>query len=298
MQEPRNASQQQMLYQAQAQTPEVSRTLLKSLHEMFARDLGVQLSAYLRTGVNVRLSQIQECGYSAFLAGQNKHSCTAVLTLQPQGSQLLFELDAAILFPLLELMLGAKPASRPIPDRAPTEIEKQLLAILIRSIAGEFERTINTAAKISLQLRGIENQSYISKLFPQTENVIAAMFEMAVGERNGIFTILSPSAPFDSLLEGSEGDFADAAPAEADVSSTMLEAGVQLDVWMTDISMALQDLMQLREGYVIKFDHPTERRVSCTLNGADGFRGQVVSTGRKRALLIEEGLAPTPCVSG
>jgi len=38
---------------------------------------------------------------------------------------------------------------------------------------------------------------------------------------------------------------------------------------------------------VIKFDHPTERNLQSTLNGVAGFPGQVVSTGRKRAFLIQ-----------
>jgi flagellar motor switch protein FliM len=137
-------------------------------------------------------------------------------------------------------------------------------------------------------------------LFPQSESVVAASFDLTVGERSGTLTVVAPAQALDSMFGAADrGASADAGvPGEPNLSRTMLDADVQMDVWMTGISMALGDLVQLREGYVIKFDHPTERQVSCTLNGETGFMGQVVSTGRKRALLIEQDLVHLSSVAG
>ncbi len=290
MPDTQNASQQ-MLYETHRQTPAASRTLLNSLHEVFARDLRMQLSAYLRTNVNVRPATVDECTYAEFLARQGMHSCTGVLTLQPMGWPVLLELEAALVFPLLELMLGAKPAARPTPDRGATDIEKQLIAILMRTIGSELERAWNAAAQISLQFRGIEAQSQLSRILAPTDNVLLATFDLTGAERNGTLTVVSPARALDSLLEtAARGGAPDSdVPEEANISRAMLDADVQLDVWLTGVTLALRDLVQLREGHVIKSDHPTDQRVSCTLNGEAGFTGQVVSTGHKRALLIEEG---------
>jgi flagellar motor switch protein FliM len=281
----------QMLYETHRQTPAASRALLNSLHEVFARDLGMQLSAYLRTNVNARPASLEECAYPDFLAQKGTHSCIGVLTVQPMGWHVLVELEAALVFPLLELMLGAKPASRPIPDRGPTDIEKQLIAILMRSIGAELERAWSAAAQISLQFRGIETQSQLSRVFASTENVILASFDVMAAERGGTLTVVSPALALDSLLEtAARGEALDSEiPDEANISRAMLDADVQLDVWLTGVTLALRDLVQLREGHVIKSDHPMDRRFFCTLNGEAGFKGQVVSTGHKRALLIEEG---------
>lgn len=291
MPEPQNASERQMLYETHTQTPAASRTLLNTLHETFAKDLGMQLSAYLRTGVNVRPKTVEECAYPAFLASRGPYACTGVFTVQPTGWSILVELEAAVVFPLLELMLGAKPAGRPIPERGPTEIEKQLLAIIMRAIGGELERAWSAVSPLSLQFRGIETPSQLARIFASTEDVIAAGFDLMAAERSGTLTVLSPARALDSLLSAAaRGEAADAGmPEEANISLAMLDADVQLDVWLTEVSMALLDLVQLREGFVIKFDHPTDRRLSCTLNGETGFKGQVVSTGRKRAFLVEEG---------
>ena len=73
------------------------------------------------------------------------------------------------------------------------------------------------------------------------------------------------------------------------VFQLMLPARVFLDVWLDGSQMCLRDLLQLREGQIVKLDHPVERRAVCTLNGKTGFSGQIVSTGSRRAFMVEEG---------
>ena len=68
----------------------------------------------------------------------------------------------------------------------------------------------------------------------------------------------------------------------------MLPAKVNVDVWLDGSQMRLRDLLQLREGQIVKLDHPVERRAVCTLNGKQSFNGQIVSTGARRAFMVEE----------
>jgi flagellar motor switch protein FliM len=68
----------------------------------------------------------------------------------------------------------------------------------------------------------------------------------------------------------------------------MLPSKVNVDVWLDGSQMRLRDLLQLREGQVVKLDHPVERRAVCTLNGKAWFNGQIVSTGARRAFMVEE----------
>jgi flagellar motor switch protein FliM len=49
----------------------------------------------------------------------------------------------------------------------------------------------------------------------------------------------------------------------------------------------VRDLLELREGNLLTFDFPVDRPIELTVNGAQKFTGQVVSTGKKRACLVE-----------
>jgi flagellar motor switch protein FliM len=53
----------------------------------------------------------------------------------------------------------------------------------------------------------------------------------------------------------------------------------------------LGDLLRLREGQIVRLEHPVERSAVCTLNGLSSFSGQIVSTGERRAFQVEDFIA-------
>ena len=58
-------------------------------------------------------------------------------------------------------------------------------------------------------------------------------------------------------------------------------------------TLAVRYLLELRVGTLLTFDFPVDRPIELTVNGAHKFTGQVVSTGKKRACLVEL-VRPTP----
>src|SRR5437660_5086194 len=98
-------------------------------------------------------------------------------------SHLVLRLDPSLLFPFVEVMLGGKPAGRLVPDRAPTEIEKQLLSLVLTSMTMQLERAWCTVASISLQFAGIEADPQVARLFATSDAVVVARFEVSSGEQ-------------------------------------------------------------------------------------------------------------------
>jgi flagellar motor switch protein FliM len=76
--------------------------------------------------------------------------------------------------------------------------------------------------------------------------------------------------------------------AAAKVLRLMMSAQVSLEIWLDSSEIRLGDLLQLQTGQIVKLDHSSEKRALCTLNGKRSFEGQTVSTGARRAFLIEE----------
>ena len=277
------------MYQSHTSVPEAFRKTLATVHGTFARELTTQLSAYLRATVTVKYVGLEEYTFAQFLSGRKPCSSAASIKASPLNSNLILDLEPSVLFTLVELLLGGKAAARVARDRPPTEIEKQVLALAMKSITAHLERTLGTVAEISLQFGGIEADAQLGRLLAPSDAVIVARLEVSVGDQTGSLIVLTPTKAAEILLGG-------AAPGPAEgveiseairVSQTLMDASVRFDVWLDGVSLELRDLVQLREGYVIKFDYPTERNLQSSLNGVNGFPGQVVSTGRKRAFLIQ-----------
>ena len=58
-------------------------------------------------------------------------------------------------------------------------------------------------------------------------------------------------------------------------------------------TVAVRDLLEMRVGTLLTFDFAVDRPIELTVNGAHKYTGQVVSTGKKRACLVEL-VRPTP----
>jgi flagellar motor switch protein FliM len=288
-----SAGEQAVLYRSTTSVSEACRKATASIHGAFARELAMQLSVYFRSGVSVKYAGVEECTFAQFISARKPYSCASSVKASPKASpvdsHLILDLEPPLLFAFVEVMLGGKPAARDVPDRLPTEIEKQLLGLILTSMTAQLERAWSTVAGLALQFGTIESDSHLTRILSLSGAVVAARFDVSAGEQIGSFSVLMPTALAEALIDSVQpGAAEDTKISEATrVSQTVMDASVRLDVWLEGVSLQLRDLVQLREGYVIKFDYPTERNLQSTLNGAAGFAGQVVSTGRKRAFLIQ-----------
>jgi flagellar motor switch protein FliM len=62
---------------------------------------------------------------------------------------------------------------------------------------------------------------------------------------------------------------------------------MDVDARLDGPSLLMEDLMRLEEGDVLSFDYSLQKPVHLSINGKCKFRGQIVTTGRKKGYLIE-----------
>jgi flagellar motor switch protein FliM len=59
-----------------------------------------------------------------------------------------------------------------------------------------------------------------------------------------------------------------------------------------DSRLSVRDLMGMKVGSVVLFDHPTNRPIGSTANGKAKFEGSIVCEGERRGFLIENVTQP------
>jgi flagellar motor switch protein FliM len=211
--------------------------------------------------------------------------------VRPADRSFLVQLDYSVLYPLIGIALGAKSGSFTTPDRKPTDIELQVVNILFRLILSEAYRGWIPLTKTQLETVTVEIGRSSSRAFQATDSVLVVRFDLTVGEQTGRLSLVVPPQLFQPGIETEEPPRREKTEMSATAETTlqlMLPAKVTVDVWLDGSQMRLRDLLQLRAGQIVKLDHPVERRAVCTLNGKAGFSGQIVSTGAKRAFMVEE----------
>ena len=87
------------------------------LHDNFARNLVSSLSAYLRSYLIVNLVSVEQLSYAEFLECLPAPTCIVSLGLRPYDGNAVLELNSALVFPILEMLLG-EPGRPRLPSSA------------------------------------------------------------------------------------------------------------------------------------------------------------------------------------
>lgn len=264
--------------------------LVRLANETLAKELTISLSAFLRTSVSATYSSGGEISFGEFPVADNK-ACFGLALVRPDDRKLILVVDFSVLLPLVGVALGAKAGSFSAADRKPTEIELQVVGLLYRMILSDAYRCWATLLNTPIETVSLEFEPAPARILPATDPVFAARFELTAGEQSGQLTLLTPPDLFATVIAEEEPAPAEKLETSVSVEATLdllLGGQVAMQVWLEGSEMRLGELLRLREGQIVRLDHPVERMAVCTLNGVSSFSGQIVSTGQRRAFQVDD----------
>ena len=70
------------------------------------------------------------------------------------------------------------------------------------------------------------------------------------------------------------------------------QSSLTVEARLAGLELTVRDLLALSEGHLLSFDRLAGSPVELLVNGWRQYRGQIVSTGKKRAVLIEQIRSP------
>ncbi|MBI4568503.1 MAG: FliM/FliN family flagellar motor switch protein [Planctomycetes bacterium] len=268
---------------------------LKTLHLYFARDFKQALSSFLQDEVKVELREADVLAYSTMAgAFSNPFSCLNVLTAKPLSGQLIVEIHPAIVFPLIDKLLGGgKAVDVQAPERPLTTIEWRMVSSITQRIVAVLNTTWRKVADIDFRIVGTESNPVLVKIMAEHEPVVLIAFDLHMGEANGVMNVCIPFHALRPLLgrltdlfgaspktpaPGGDGRAKPHAPetpaVNADVQRSLLDA--ELDA-RCDIGFAMvkvNDLESLAAGDVVPIEAMAGAGAEFTfcVNGIPKFR--------------------------
>ncbi len=262
------------------------------LHDTFARNLVSSLSAYLRSYLTVNLVSVEQLSYAEFLDGLPSPTCMVSLGLSPYDGNGVLEINPSLVFPILEMLLGGTGRFSGSIQRDITEIEQKLLDGLFRIILHDLREAWKAVTEVDFTIESMETEPQLLHILAPNEAVVSIGVEVRIGESVGMMNIGMPSIVIKMMRHKFDQQWSvrktHASEAEqARVLRMLRDALLTLEARLEGPTLAVRDLLALREGHLLTFDYPVERPVDLMVNGARKFSAQVVSTGKKRGCLIE-----------
>lgn len=261
------------------------------LHETFARSLASSLSAYLRAYVVVNLVSVEQLSYMEFSQCLPSPSCLVSLGMKPYEGNAVLEINPALVFPILEMLLGGN-AKAPLKiTREITEIEQTILDGLYRIILQDLRNAWQAVTHMEFTIAAHETEPALLQILAPNEAVVAVSMEVRVGDNSGMMNMGIPSIVVKMLRHKFDQQWSvrrseSTEEEQARILRLIKPGGIHLDGRLNGPSLTVEDLLNLAEGDVLSFDYPVERPVDLVVNGKLKYHGQIVSNGRKRALQI------------
>jgi len=263
------------------------------LHENFARSLASSLSAYLRAYVAVNLVTVEQLSFIEFTQCLPSPTSMVALGMKPYDGNAVLELNPSLVFPIIEMLLGGSGKVATKITRGVTEIEQSILESLLRIVLQDLRNAWHGVATMEFSIEAHETEPQLLQFLAPNEAVVAISLELRIGDVTGMMNIGIPSIIVKMLRQRFDQQWSvrktQATEEEhARILRLLRQASFHMDARLNGPTMGVGTLLDLQEGDVLAFDYPVQRPVDIAVNGKLKYRGEVVSTGRKRAFQIEE----------
>jgi flagellar motor switch protein FliM len=260
---------------------------LETQHEGMAGNLKQALSELLRSPVEATLAGVEQCGYGKFVHNLADLSCFNVLKAAPLGDCLMLDVELAILYPMLDRMLGGGHEDEPSPRRALSDIELPLAARIVRVILEQLRQAWQGVVPLKCEVLQVESQPRRLRALPSEESVAIVGFVLTIGGRQGMIRLCVPCRAVRQLADrlvcsrtATDGDLANA------VDHSLTEAVVTL----ASSAIAAGDLRELRVGDVIATETGADREAVVSVGGEPKFRGKPGTCDGCKAVVLTEAI--------
>jgi flagellar motor switch protein FliM len=272
------------------QTPGSQMRAIYVLKQKFLHRIVSSLSAYLRCSVTAQLLGVDHLSYGEFLRSLPSPTCVVSVGMRPYEGNAVLELNPSLIFPIIEILLGGNGKAGTAANREITEIEQNVLDGLFRIILQALGEAWKDVVPVTLTLESVGKEARL--IHAPHEPVVAMSIEIKLEEGGGHMNLAVPTEIL--TMSGGDGD-AQSAPRKVEASEAeqarmldlLREAKLTLQANLEGPMLKVRELLELKEGDVLTFEHPIEQPLTGLINGKQKFTGQIVSTGKKKAFQIE-----------
>ncbi|HIA03159.1 MAG TPA: hypothetical protein EYN06_00780 [Myxococcales bacterium] len=196
----------------------------------------------------------------------------------------VLSLDPALLFHIIDLLLGGKPgsskidASEILARRGMTAVERRLFARVSARIGEELTRAWDGVATFGIRPLRVETDPKHIAIFEASEMVVDMQFEVEVAGVQGQIHLIVPQAALrpveKKLASGLLDTGTDEAPSwRKPLTKVMRNVTLQCTAELGRTYITVRELISLKEGDVIRLDRDPENPITLYLEGSPKLTG-------------------------
>jgi len=269
---------------------------LTILHEGFARSLTQSLGAYLRVAFEATLSSVEQIAYAEFLQRVPEVTYMISYQVRPIGAAAAMQLDHALVFPLVDILLGGTGHCEPM-TREITEIEEQIMEGVARIICQELAAAW-APMHTETELEHRQPPAQMQRFLAPAEKTLCLGFDIKLADARGTLNLVFPVSISNTLLrklstDWSYGKTRAISRSGRKLAEKMLDCSFPMTLGITAIKLPIRTLLELTPGEVCNLGVTVRLPASVVLADREAFEAEPVRHGRYRAAQVRERIART-----
>jgi flagellar motor switch protein FliM len=270
---------------------------LRLVHETWARRASVSLSAYLRTSVEVTLSDIDQGMYSSLAQQLPERGIFYVISLAPLAGHFVLHMNIELAQMIADRLMGG-PGTVSETDRRLTELETGLLRGTTEKLLYDLQEAWSNVVIIRPHVDDVSLNLMMVPIALPTDAIVWSSFEVrAKGSTSGMtlsmpYPVLKPIAgqlsPYTWVNNPETGLSGEKSQSRYDLEHQLSRLRLPITVQLGSAEVSLEEMASLRPGDVLPLDLPVDGLCPVLVNGFHKFLGRVGTINRKLAVRVAE----------
>ena len=251
---------------------------LQDIHRDFVRQLALTLTAYLRMDVEMDIISVDQLTYDEYVCSMPAHFQNGIFKLNPLSGEISLGLSSEVLMVILDRMLGGDGSNNDF-NRDLTQIEEALTKKIIEKIIKTLENSWCSVLPVKAEFTSLDNGYHVVPITTSGEIVALISFEIRLGSKNfGLINLCFPYPVLETVLQKLTPQYifqhtnvVSNEIGRNEILAKINLALLDLSVILGTTNILINDVLELKEGDVIKLDQKIDEKLFVLINDKKKF---------------------------
>lgn len=265
----------------------------RGIHDKMARNLSSQISAIMRSIVEIQLHSVDQMTYGEFLMSLPSPTSFNVFSMKPMDGTGVLEINPSIVFSMIDRLLGGKGESYDS-QREFSDIELNLLDSILRQIMQTLKDAWGPVAEIWPSIDAKESSPNVIQIVAQNEVVIMVVMEIIIGHSSGMINLCYPVISLETILSrlGSRdlmlSETSSKKSRNKELQALIGGAGINVSASIGSANLSLKEVLDLQIGDIIRLDRKADDTVLVAIDGQNKFLAKIGLQRYRKTIEIKE----------
>ena len=265
----------------------------KSIHDKMARSLSSQVSAVMRSIVEIQLHSVDQMTYGESLMSLPSPTSFNIFSMKPLEGAAILEINPSIAFPMIDRLLGGK--GDPYENsREFSDIELNLLDTLLRQIMQNLKEAWSSITEIFPSVDAKESSPNVVQIVAQNEIVIMVVMEIIIGHSSGMMSICYPVISLETVLSRLASrdlmlsDTSSKKSRNKELQALIAGANVVVSGYLGNATLSLKEVLDLQVGDIVRLDRAADDTILVSVDGREKYIASIGLQRYRKTLQIKE----------